>query len=106
MSDRDDIPIRLYRPANGSEGLCFQAQFCDRCVKDRGFPDDDKEDGWCPLIANALAYDITDPKYPQQWVLVGDEPQCTAFVEDVGQKWPPEATAYELEAAGQGRLIP
>lgn len=106
MSDRDEIPIRLYRPGSGTEGMCFHEAWCDKCVKDRGFPDDDQEDGWCPIIAAAHAFDVADPKYPQQWIVVGDEPQCTAFVEDVGQPWPAPATPYELEAAGQRRLLP
>ena len=46
MSDGSErIPIRFYRPGSGTEGMAFQEAYCDRCVKDRGFPDDDKEDG-------------------------------------------------------------
>lgn len=111
MSDGSErIPIQPYQPCNGTEGEWFTSQFCERCVKDCAInrcdgPDPVWEDG-CQILARAYAYKIGDAKYPSEWVRIGDEPQCTAFVEDVGQKWPPDATVIELEAAGQRRLVP
>lgn len=104
--EHGDVPIRLYRPGSGTEGMCFYEAWCARCVKDRGFDDEARREEWCQIIADTHAYDIKDPKYPVYWITVGDEPQCTAFVENVGQQWPPAPSAIELEAAGQTRLIP
>lgn len=109
MSDRDDIPIRPYRPGSGTEGAGFQEEWCCRCVKDRavnGSPEDPDWSNGCSILADSYAYEVGDAKYPTAWISVGGVPQCTAFVEDVGQKWPPDATAIELEAAGQRRLVP
>lgn len=108
MSANDRIPIRPYRPGTGTEGMCFQEEFCCRCVKDAAVnrsDDPEWEDG-CKLLAAAYAFNIGEKGYPTEWIIVGDEPQCTAFVEDVGQQWPALPTSYELEAAGQQRLIP
>lgn len=108
MSANDRITIRPYRPGTGTEGACFQEEFCCRCVKDaavnRHGDDPEWEDG-CQILARAYAHDIGEKGYPTEWIVVGDEPQCTAFVEDIGQKWPADATPYELEAAGQRRLF-
>ncbi len=96
MDASDRIPIRLYRPSTGTEGAAFQERFCVRCVKDR------QND--CGILAASYAFSIDDVSYPRQWVEIGDEPQCTAFVEDTGQEWPAPPTRFELEAAGQQRL--
>jgi hypothetical protein len=82
-------PIRLYRPSNGSEGECFDAEWCARCERDRLFREDmDKHDG-CPIVAAAMAYDIDDQEYPREWIeveAVADDGlrvncgKCTAFV--------------------------
>lgn len=110
MSDGSErIPIRPYQPCNGTEGEWFTGQFCARCVKDRAVNQGGNDPDWsngCRILADSYAYKVGDAKYPSQWVRIGDEPQCTAFVEDVGQKWPPDPTAIELEAAGQQRLMP
>ena len=58
------------------------------------------------ILAASYAFNVGEKGYPGEWIEVGDDPQCTAFVEDVGQKWPPDTTPYELEAAGQQRLVP
>ena len=58
----------LYRPSNGSEGECFESQFCERCEKDRH---DD-----CP-IHNEVFY-----AHVSQWIYDEDgEPTCTEFEE-------------------------
>lgn len=60
-----------YRPSNGTEGECFMGKFCERCRRDIN------QD--CPIIAATMAFDISDPEYPGEWVEDESGPRCTAF---------------------------
>ncbi len=66
-----------YRPANGTEGDMFRAQFCDRCWHDR--------DESCEIFARTLVHYVDDPEYPEEWQEnrvhedYVEEPHCTAF---------------------------
>lgn len=67
-----------YRPANGEEGLRFQANFCNRCKHDnhrlpRKPP--------CPILGRTIVYDIDDILYPVEWIQDEDGARCTAFEE-------------------------
>jgi len=73
-----------YRPSNGSEGMDFQARFCDKCSKD------DMENGGieCDILGRVLSFQKDDPEYPKEWVIDEFGPQdrypfhtakCTAF---------------------------
>ena len=95
--------VRPYRPSNGTEGMWFFETHCDRCIKDAKFSDDTPEDG-CQILAATYAFDVTDPRYPKEWIEVDDGPMCTAYVPDVGQD-PDQPSPRELEAAGQQRLF-
>ena len=65
--------MNSYRPSNGTEGECFQAQWCDRCWRDRNQR--------CSILAKTLFWAITDPEYPKQWNYDdNNKPQCTAFL--------------------------
>lgn len=84
--------LELYRPSNGTEGMCFEAEFCDRCVHDS----EDK----CEIHDRALLFDTDDKEYPHEWWYDGEgNPTCTAFATEIA---PP--TRGELEEAGQLRL--
>lgn len=100
--------IEPFRPSNGDHGDWFQSEFCERCINDaavnRGGDDPDWSSG-CQILARALACGIQDADYPKEWVRIDGEAQCTAFVEDVGQKWPADPTPEDLERAGQMRLF-
>lgn len=73
--------IELYQPSNGTEGMYFMEQWCDRCVKDSCGADEETGQQ-CPIIGNTMAYDRDDPEYPREWRQDGEEgPRCTAFVE-------------------------
>jgi len=58
-----------YMPSNGSEGLAFEAEFCDECERycsDEG----------CEIHWNAMIDDVQ----PEEWVYnTAGEPICTAF---------------------------
>lgn len=76
-----------YSPSNGSEGLDFQAAFCDRCQREAD-PRWDRGNGdgrfGCTILSDALLFRVGDPKYPHQWT--HDErgrPTCTAFVPEI-----------------------
>jgi hypothetical protein len=76
----DDPPApRPYRPSNGTEGMIFMDCWCDRCERDRAFREDRGDS--CPIAAAAMAYDIGDPGYPEEWIILtaSDTPVCTAF---------------------------
>lgn len=93
--------VAPYRPSNGTEGECFYEAWCCKCSKDAHMSTgkdwdlcDDNE--ICPIIADTLAYDINDPKYPKAWVYKDGQPCCTEFV-DVGTP-APRITEQERDA--------
>lgn len=63
-----------YRPSNGTEGMYFTDEFCDRCIFEAG-------DKMCDLLTRSLFWDIGDPDYPSEWVYVNEKPTCTRFIE-------------------------
>lgn len=59
-----------YQPSNGTEGMMFFDEFCDKCVKERR----------CKIIGRTMLYDPGDTKYPKQWVYDDNGyPTCTSF---------------------------
>lgn len=80
---------KLYRPANGTEGMIFESRFCDLCVRDI--------DQDCDIHNRALLHDDDEPEYPREWTYDSmGYPTCTAFATEIQ---PP--TRAELEGAGQ-----
>lgn len=73
------VETEPYRPSNGSEGECFQSEWCNRCEKDR------YESKPCRILGRTFFLEVDDPKYPKEWIHnKGEwpgEPRCTAFVE-------------------------
>lgn len=63
---------RPYRPSNGSEGLWFQGEFCDRCSRW-------SEETGCDIANRTFWHQIDEPEYPKEWVEGDDGPRCTAF---------------------------
>ena len=81
-------PLRLYRPANGSEAGEFDRKWCDRCKADKAWREyadgvaDEPVGAGCPILVNALINDVDDPDYPREWNYGPDgTPRCTAFEE-------------------------
>ena len=78
--------IRLYRPSNGTEGMCFFEGWCERCARDKemseGKPFDEcSDDEVCSIIADTFAFDVDDERYPREWIYdENGEPCCTAFI--------------------------
>lgn len=72
-----------YRPGSGTEGMAFDERWCEHCARDAKFRDDpDRADG-CQIVADTFAYEISDPKYPKEWVFDRNgRPCCTAFTEN------------------------
>ena len=65
---------RPYRPSNGTEGLAFEADFCDRCRRGRG------REPACRIWAAALSLHTGERGFPSEWVDDPDlGPLCTAF---------------------------
>lgn len=86
----------LYRPSNGTEGMYFEESLCVHCKRDAAYQENPENADGCPLIAAALAYDITHPKYPKQWIWKGGAPCCTEFA-DESDRITPEERAANLE---------
>lgn len=77
----EPVPPQPYRPANGTEGNVFMAQWCANCARDREHQvDPDNADG-CDILAATFVYERDHPKYPPEWRCDGPSgPRCTAFV--------------------------
>ena len=75
-----------YRPGSGTEGVCFDQAWCEHCTRDaeyRNNQDNVDPAKGCQIIAGTFAFEITDPKYPKEWVYDKDgRPCCTAFTTD------------------------
>lgn len=73
-------PGEPYRPSNGSEGMIFEAQFCDRCRKQPEPEDEKGNPQCCPIWLNSMAFEKEEPDYPKEWVYDAQgEGVCTAF---------------------------
>jgi hypothetical protein len=71
--------LRLYRPANGTEGEMFKARFCDRCERDREWRE--RERNPCEILTTTLCLMPEDEGYPTEWRYDDEgDPVCTAFV--------------------------
>jgi hypothetical protein len=69
---------QIYCPSSGSEGMDFEATYCERCV----FQNEDEEGlPGCPIALQAHAIaDAADPDFPNQWRYDKDgRPSCIMF---------------------------
>lgn len=66
--------MEKYRPSNGTEGLMFQEEYCERCVHDNI-----ENRKFCDIIAKTMAYEVDNPRYPAEWIIENGEPRCTKF---------------------------
>ncbi len=67
-----------YRPSCGSEGADFMQRWCGKCALDRAFQQGEGDS--CDIAAATMAFDITDPEYPDEWRKDGPAgARCTAF---------------------------
>ena len=90
------MSIRLYRPANGTEGYAFIDEWCSNCERDKAFWNGDWSAG-CRIVADTFVYFVSDPKYPREWTYdVGGKPCCTAFIE-IGKPVAPEPDTQSLD---------
>jgi hypothetical protein len=82
-----------YRPSNATEGEWFEARFCDRCDADAPWRDTDGQADACAIHCRTMAFDVSDPNYPSEWVEDESGPRCTAYR--------PEGTPSDQESAHQ-----
>lgn len=74
---------KKYCPSNGTEGEYFMEKFCYQCIHDKFCHTADHNDKMCDLIANAMAFDVNDDRFPREWTYdESGEPTCTAW-----KKW-------------------
>lgn len=70
-----------YRPSNGTEGLMFEEQFCERCKHERIKPNGEFAKQ-CRIHTNAFFFDEDDKAYPKEWTHDAEGcPTCTKFAE-------------------------
>jgi hypothetical protein len=100
--------MKPYAPSNSTEGMQFEAEFCDKCWHDRIFRE--KQIGGCEIIARAMVFDVDHENYPTEWIQKLSGPECTAFLsikEGQRRKDREEVIAKRKrqEEAGQMRLF-
>jgi hypothetical protein len=62
-----------YRPANGTEGDFFRAEYCDQCQRH-------SYQAPCQICGSTFFLDVDDEEYPVEWQYGSDgQPMCTAF---------------------------
>lgn len=59
--------LKPYRPSNGSEGMMFEAIWCDKCTGESVIKS-------CDIFCSAL-FGAT----PKEWMYYNNAPICTAF---------------------------
>lgn len=79
---------KKYRPSNGTEGMDFMAQWCDKCQLDDG------EKLFCEILSASMCYEMNEPDYPSEWIYKEGQPCCTAFVSKENAA-PQTKTTYE-----------
>lgn len=94
--------FKPYRPANGTEGSQFEAEFCNRCVHDN-----EPSGPFCEIHNAALAFGINDELYPRDtWVYFPPGPKgrpvCLAFRERGGEHQEP----FEPDPAQTDLFVP
>jgi len=76
------VPVRPYRPSNGTEGDIFESQWCEHCTRDAAFRSDPERNDGCPILAAVYALNIDEPGYPKEWIEDSKGPRCTAYTDD------------------------
>lgn len=70
------IAGKSYRPSNGTEGMMFTDEYCDKCIHDN--PEKGK---YCKILSASLMYEKKEEGYPKEWVYDSQGyPTCKAYV--------------------------
>lgn len=64
--------MKLYSPSNSDEGIWFESQWCEKCIKNPITPE---AQGQCNVLMRELCAD----KQTGRWIYKGHIPTCTAF---------------------------
>lgn len=88
---------RKFRPSNGTDGMMFEAAWCDACARQ----------GKCIIHLRAMLYSLDDPAYPDQWTYdASGSPVCTGFRDAQAEKqYEFMRKQTQLEREGQMRLF-
>ena len=71
--------MKSYQPSNGTEGMIFCEEWCEKCIHDRP-----ETEHYCLILSRSYMFDIDDPEYPKEWIYKDGIPCCTKFAEH----WP------------------
>lgn len=66
--------MKPYIPSSGTEGMEFEAMFCDRCEMDRAWNESGGDEDGCEIHNGAIWGDEAP-----EWVIDEHGPRCTAF---------------------------
>lgn len=73
-----------YRPANGTEGDIFRAEWCDSCALLK-----DENEEYCQILGSTFMFHTDDPGYPDEWEYDEDgNPCCTEYLHDSEKPMP------------------
>ncbi len=61
-----------YMPSNGTEGMYFTSEFCDRCFYQHPDPDNERQ-------CNDVLLEALIGNQPPEWIYINDSPTCTKF---------------------------
>lgn len=95
--------MKIFQPANTSEGDAFLSAWCSRCARDRSYREDPEDDG-CSVLSAAMVFSPGEKEYQAEWIYDGSgRPCCLAF--EVDAERPANSDMLRIEAAGQLRLF-
>lgn len=68
-----------YQPSSGTVGASFIAGWCGECARDN--IDELDYNDRCDIVGRTMAFNVSDPEYPAEWIYDQDgRPCCTAFI--------------------------
>lgn len=71
------LGAKPFRPSSGTEGACFVDRWCGSCQRDAAFLEGEGDS--CPIVAASMIFAVTDPEYPDEWIMAERGPICTAW---------------------------
>jgi len=66
---------RVYKPADGVEARVFEAAWCECCARHAISCDE----AGCAILMSASVHDADHPRFPVDWIIGDDGPECMAF---------------------------
>ena len=92
-----ELAGKPYQPSNGTEGMMFEAEFCDICLVDEKYRQTLDGTYGCRILDFAMMREPTDKDYPNQWTHDKEgKPICTGFIPMNGHVPVPKALTGKI----------